>query len=218
MTASGKNNILGKLPVLKTVLSTFLIILIIPSFLWAGGRDSSENSPHGKWCVEFQMDHFQIQPFHGAMLSIKYDAFEQTAFRVGVGIDGNLSNKEIGDQVTGYAMVLHNSRMTSSTRLYYGGGAMIGFSLKETSEDDGTFDEFSSWNLGLEGTMGIEWFAASSLSFTVEYSLALLETHNVEYTRVPEPWPGFPRELWFDNYRRLDLSSPGVRVGISAYF
>ncbi len=192
------------------------------------GEDDEETALRpGVWALQFQINqNFTLGAFEGSTLSVKKHSSATRAWRFGVSLEADFFDmeNEAGDHtedndqliaLTGHYLFYPTRK--GPVHLYAGPGLRGRYFHDSTRDeqrgpggDPEVLADVSSeeWSLGLIGTLGVEWFAAKSISLMAEYSTS------ISYTT---------RELSGDSRRpsttlnSWSLRSDAVRFGLSVY-
>lgn len=197
-----------------------------------GQEDARPNSlAAGSWALMFSVtDNFTIAPFQGGGISLKRQFSERSAVRAGidVALDSQESNRDLSVTQTltsdnyGFELEGLYQRYTSpgkTINFYWGAGAYGGYSDgSREARADSTLnrDDTSSYNLGAVGALGVEFFAARSISLLAEYR-GTVGYHWNEVVSVRQR-PGVPDQQDTRDSSGWSVGTGTVRLGLSAYF
>ena len=211
-------------------------------------KDTAKNNSlqEEKWALLFQVtDNFSLRSFNGSLVSGDYHFLENTFLRVGVGINGSLSNAESNVSSTSYgednqenknkgfgvtiiSQYFYYWKKGEKVKLFYGAGPFVGisFSTEKTirkrfngsSYDEGE-SKRSSTNLsfGVSGAIGVEWFASNDISFLGQYESSLGYSWTKTITKETRVNSNDNQERT-DKGNRFNLSNPGLKIGMAIYF
>ena len=226
------------------VLFAFLAAIIaMPS-----ESSARENSlKKDKWALQFQVSNFvNVSSFQGSTFSLKKHVSDKAAWRLGLTLHFEVKDEnteiilypntnapgynDLTDVRIGIALQkVFYPNPTADVNVFWGMGPTYSYeyrlsdreniSIDRTYQDKRSF-EIHSWSLGINGILGVEWFATKSISFLAEYGTAV--TYSSRITRII-------RRSVRDDFLYLDqdstnrlndisLSSSRVKFGLSVYF
>jgi len=225
------------------VISTILSMLFVTGSISANtaGKRSDE-SLSKKWAIQFEINQdFDLSSFEGGTLSLKRITSPGRAWRLG--LDLGIGGSDFDDldfrgdtlYTTGegdndhYAFTLSLYRVfdtapSDKLKFFYGFGPNWGYSYtKSTSRSVNTGGDWmktqnktKSWNVGIGGILGVEWFFADNMSLLGEYGSTLryqwnkatrVTTYSYTYNRADER----TTKTW-------EFDAEAVKFGLSAYF
>lgn len=197
---------------------------------------SSKNSLQKKsWSLQFSVgSNFSVQSFDGLMFSLKYHLSDKFALRFGVGGWGNLSNGNDEENHVSFPNTYNNQNVIAvcSFLLYPSPKALISIFLgigprfsyshyyenyvHYSSNSYPETDESTTWQAGLQGSFGAEWFPVKIISLFAEYTAYATygKTHE-DYERYDEF--GYPISQKHDS-EDWKFNGNTARLGLSVYF
>jgi hypothetical protein len=187
----------------------------------------------GAWALLFQIDdNFTIDPFQGAVISVKRHYSDRSALRLGLGLAFDMD--EISSTISEMDTVKATSKSdgssqffrvdlqyvryanpTAPVKLLFGGGPLVSFSNSDDERTTGTGSdtvESTAWVAGITGLVGVEWFAASRISLHAEYGMELTYRHSTAKST------NSAQRTSEQTRKDGDFRSRGVLFGLSAYF
>lgn len=226
----------------------------------ASGASSSASASHaleeGSRALQFQIgSNFQLSDFQGNVISYKRHRSDNSAWRIGLSLEGRLSSDDSdseqtprpGENVTGQEREQSNRELDvtirpqlqryletdKTVRPYVSYGVLTGYScsfrerefysVDETtvSLDDADEDTRHTLRIGATANFGVEWFAASSISFLAEYGADLYYHYSKSETMRESYNPD--GEIALEQRSSATghgvfLDPRSVRFGLSAYF
>jgi hypothetical protein len=209
-----------------------LVLLTLASAAVAGAADETTEGPMrpGAWAIQFGIgDNFTLNSFSGGAVSVKRHSSAKVAWRAGVsfGLSDLSSDRSIetpdttlleeadfGHQSIGVELDrLHYFGAGPAVHPYFGYGPRAAWSSGHSSDD--FYDrEQDFWSAGVGAVFGAEYRASSAIGIHAEYRASFQYV-----SRTQEE-----RSLIVDAAVRRgedtswNLSSGGVRFGLSAYF
>ena len=186
------------------------------------GAKPKNSLEKGAWALQFQIDSDRILTSYGGSVALKRHVSARSAYRVG--FDYGLSTQDQESATSAktdmnyqnFGMFVHYLRYTdpeSPVHFFWGTGPFGSFSRTENSQSDSHQSSESvakTWSVGIDGRVGVEWFATRTLSFHAEYfGTASYQRSELSATTVETV------EVTQDQWR---LSRGPVVFGLSAYF
>jgi hypothetical protein len=192
-------------------------------------------------------DNFSLKAFQGLAISAKKHWSNTSALRVGIGLSisvGDADNvartlpadtmrqsqdqSSNGQSVDITAQYLLYPNPDASVNVFFGAGPLFRYSRSKLESDLTTISgattinlrsigEEHVWAIGASGVVGVEWFAARSISFLGEYAISL-EYSSAKQTRTESSTQRVDRtesEYRTKIFRVYPLS---VKFGLSVYF
>lgn len=176
----------------------------------------------GAWAMQFALDSDNLLTSYGGSVALKRHISPRSAYRVG--FDYGLStqdqespgNTNTDTNYQNVGMFIHFLRYTdpeASVHFFWGTGPFGSFSRSESTQSDSDHSTevvAETWSVGIDGRIGVEWFATRTLSFHAEYfGTASFQRSERRHTTVETT------ETTQDQWR---LSRGPVVFGLSAYF
>lgn len=210
-------------------LCAFALLAVGPA---TAQEDARPNSlAPGNWALMFAVtDNFTLASFDGASLSVKRQFSQKSAVRAGA--DLALSSREDNLDVKpthtttndnyGFQLEGLYQRYTSPGRtinFYWGAGAYGGYSegtLESQADSLLNRSEESRYNLGAVGALGVEFFAARSISLLAEYRGTV--GYSWSERVMTRQRPGVPDQQDKRDSSGWSVGAGAVRLGLSAYF
>lgn len=214
----------------------------------SGNEVAKETLEANNWALQFGIsDNFTLQTFQGAVLSIKRQTSLRSAWRAGVGLNVGASDRDGGSSVTSNDSLIFESgdaldgnsfslqlilqylryaHVASRVAFFLGGGPHGGFgwSDQEATSGSGMVQStntatITSWTVGLNGVLGIEWFASSAISLHAEYGAVVQRSWSDRET-VIRTTTGTTTQVRTDNDESSvwEFDSKGLLFGLSVYF
>jgi hypothetical protein len=229
----------------NTVLVTLVLLATASSAL--GGNSSPGEGLAGTHALQFSVkNNFTLGEFQGQMISYQRYLTDDRALRVAAGLFLDYNDKDVdvsfsdGDE-TGTAEIstwTHRGtiklqymfyRGDGPLRLYWGAGPRVSY-----SDNHGETANFSSqagyvefvyfthdtdtWELGIEGFAGVEWFINDLFSLHAEYAVSGKYVIKDEAERRIESGDPDSNQSIETSTRSPEFDSDGVRFGLSAHF
>ncbi len=192
-------------------------------------------------------DFIRLSNFQGLMLSGKYHFSNRSAVRTGVNLsfsDMNMEDERLQyspiendmvrnfldikrrtTSVTIYTQYVYYSSASSRLHVYYGAGPF--YELTYQTEDRETVSQSvitvtstsdqSSWAVGANGVLGVEWFFTSGMSLLGEYSNAISYS-DVNNETIEKDGEGVVRVERNITSNNVVFRANNVRFGLSVYF
>ena len=153
-------------------------------------QDENVNSLQpGAWAVQFRIsENFTLSTFAGSILSVKRQFSAHAAVRAGLSLSFETSDFETSVQDTtlskddvnafGFRLELQYLRYTrpqGKLSPFWGVGPLVGYMDSGSKFSSGTTtarQDTRQWDLGMVGSLGVEWFPVSFISVHAEYGLA----------------------------------------------
>ncbi len=218
----------------RLVPALLVFSLLVPASVAFAQEDSAAaaDSPMrpGAWAIQFGIgDNFDLESFTGGALAIKRHSSANCAWRAGVSLFAGDSDGEqlleypdstvvqefdVDRQSIGIELDwLRYFGASSTVRPYFGFGPRASWS-HDTRTALGLKRETDGWALGAGGVFGAEYRATSAIGIHAEYRYGLNYASQTQET---------VNELGITPTERIEtkswnLSSAGVRFGLSAYF
>ena len=198
-----------------------------------------------KWALQFQVFNF-VSSFQGSTFSLKKHVSDKAAWRLGLTLHFEVKDEnteiilypntkapgynDLTDVRIGIALQkVFYPNPTADVNVFWGLGPTYSYRYslndRENISRDGTYQdkrsfEIHSWSLGINGILGVEWFATKSISFLAEYGTAVTYSQRITRTIRRSVRDG---NLYLnqDSTNRLNgvsLSSSRVKFGLSVYF
>jgi len=229
-------------PMIRMRLFAVMILFSIVTLVVPTSSHSQEPQPESKpalhpgaWALQFQIDdNFNLGAFQGAIVSAKRHRSDRSAFRVGLGLSvevddvnsttsrmDSVRNTETRDESSQFVRLdlqyIRYSNPKAPVKFLFGCGPLVSFSNADhemTREIGSIKSESTSWTAGVSGLVGVEWFAASRISFHAEYGIELLYrwTNSSSETSTANPTRSE------HTMSMGDLRARGVLFGVSGYF
>jgi hypothetical protein len=203
-------------------------IIFSQSFIYPDSLD-------GKYALQFQIsDDFQLTNFQGTTFSGKYHIGKREAIRTGISLDFGDAENEFdavtdttsdhgkNDQ-TSFSITINTQyiRYLKGTEdiVFFGGtGPFVTYQNAENTskvtDDDivrNIEDTRTTFSIGMDVLVGVEWFFHKAMSLSAEYGLELYYLQSDQETKIDDS----TREM-HTNYFTVDANS--VNFGISVYF
>lgn len=218
---------------MKKIFFAVILSLVFLNFSYSQNTDSLKLR---KLSLQFQVgSNFTFSSFQDFMLSFRYSFNRNLSIRTGFGLNfrnttGNTKYTDPNISYDGdytnrneyYVLMInfiYHFNMKGYIKPYIGLGPKTAydFSKYRTPENENGYRINSSkdWSGGINGLVGVEWFAAEQLSFFGEYSASIMfGNQRREYLN---------KEITNDYYRLEDYSyvlfqRDIVRLGLSVYF
>jgi hypothetical protein len=223
--------------IFRPMLAIFTIVTLIcfaaPAFAAKGSETVRVNSLRaGSWSLQFRIaDDFQLSSFQGATISTKRHFSEGRALRVGISLNGSVTDMEYRTINVAADSAIFESRTDENQQyvrldaqyLFYpspdekltvfiGTGPLFELSRSEVS-GQGQWRLHKIWRFGMSAVMGVEWFATKKISFLTEYSSAV--TYDIQKSESTYNYNKYKNE---DERQSLSFSYNSVKFGLSAYF
>ncbi len=199
----------------------------------------------GAWALQFGIsDNFTLTNFEGGSVSVKRHLTDSSAVRLGVTASASSNDSEYAETalppdtlVSRHVSDGTQHRMSVSAdyvaypllarrmNLFLGVGLVGSYSRSRGQTDvyDARFgaterdSELDQWSVGISGSIGVEWFAAPSISFHAEYGGALRYYSNKQTSTMPWQSGSMSRKS-VTSSTATSFSLSSVRFGLSAYF
>ncbi|MFH1501640.1 MAG: hypothetical protein ABIG03_01205 [Candidatus Eisenbacteria bacterium] len=211
--------------------------------MFCGAAAASASRPTGQ-AIQFRVDSLKLTDFGSSAVAYQRFLSPDRALRVSVSIDLRYdadttsqfdvdSDEEVLDESADHNNWGHSGSVAvellwyrgETVSVFYGFGPRVSYAtLRE--ENSRYYDNYSrhsretreSFEVGLQGCIGIQWTAADWLAFHAEYHGRALYSHVVESSATLRlgDYNEFS-EIEVDT-DRFTLDARGVRVGLSAYF
>lgn len=180
----------------------------------------------GAWALQFKVDSDAILSEFGGSVAIKRHISAQSAFRVGFDYGLSTADRDREDlhydndigTIGMFIDYLRYADVASPVHFFWGVGPFGSFYRNKTSLPSGTppYETINkSWDVGISGRIGVEWFFTRTLSLHAEYfGTAYYESRTSEFTSTVEGVPNTTKasdDQWA-------LSRGPVVFGLSAYF
>jgi hypothetical protein len=194
-------------------------------------------------------DFISLSSFKGALISYKYHCSEKNAWRFGISLRGNSGSQNdernnyyadstLLDQkrslnhwnIQLIAQYLNYLNVKDEIKLFYGIGPFLGLSINNYNTDKvntfGTTVVYEkkrineNYQIGITGSLGIEWFFRKNMSLHAEYGFnAYYYIDNDEYQRIYD-YSTDPDRL---EERKVESNGWGIDdtsalLGLSVYF
>lgn len=203
----------------------------------------------GSWSLQFQItDEFGLKPFNGMIVSAKRHFSEHSALRLGLHFDvdwddGTQAGRlEVEDSLAdwydsdshsehqGFAVdlsYLNYPSPGSHVNLFWGVGPLVAFYRSESnsSEEEPNYgttarrDYSRSWDIGVLGLIGAEWFLAKHFSFHSEYRASIAYGQAFAESARVRSYPG---DVTYHTVERRESDGWGfdgnALLGLSVYF
>jgi hypothetical protein len=221
---------------------TCVFVVWCVSISLPGSGSAAPSRPDGQ-AIQFQVGYyFTLSNFDGTTLGYQRFIRRDVAWRVSVGADIRHDSGETSEQQTGatsfdgsgdisersYAITLASELLRyrgDRVSVYYGGGPRISYTSGQSESwafyvDEERFTRYTdtSYGVGLQGCIGIQWAAVDWLALHAEYHARFTYEHIVdEYERTETGEYPYSRTETVKT-DRFFLDSRGVRFGLSAYF
>ena len=179
---------------INEVLIGFIIICCCAALTSAGNAET-KGDLNGAMALQFEIrSNFTLESFQGSTISFKKHMSAGFAWRLGLDLKITFSDDEITDYTEDSLRSLTENNGNSQniglrlqglfypnpsarTKLFYGFGPLVGFTHNFSESDNlrpsqrlsGSETSTHTWELGLTGVFGVEWFAASNISLLAEY-------------------------------------------------
>lgn len=166
---------------------SILFLFFLPCLILAQQKDTTtgeiKNSlVKGSWSLQFEVGYsFTLNSFDNLLFSLKYHFNGKNALRFGIGINTNVSNGNVEENVSetditnythDYILLLNYliyPLTKSNIHLFFGAGPRFRFhNSRHDYYEEGTYKHLS-WAAGIDGVFGVEWFAVKNISFIGEY-------------------------------------------------
>ena len=226
------------------VLFVFLAAIVtIPS-----ESSAKENSlKKGKWALQFEVNQLiDINAFQGSTLSIKKHTSDGSAWRLGLTLHFDVRDEsteilisqnikapgfsDVTDVMIGIAFQrVFYPNPNGDVNLFWGLGPTYSYRYRlndrENISRDGSYQEKRkieeyNWSLGINGILGVEWFATKSISFLAEYGTSV--TYNYRNSRNIRKSVRDGNVRYSQNstnkLNEVRLASSQVKFGLSVYF
>jgi len=225
------------------VLFAFLAAIIaMPSAVSA--RENSLKKE--KWALQFEVDRdFDLNAFQGSTITVKRHSSDKSAYRLSLTTHLDFKDESTDFPINGQPAPGHNdftdvkfevavkkisyTNPQGNINFFWGIGPVYGYQYFLIDQDNITSDrlfqikykrEEHTWSLGLNGILGVEWFATKSISFLAEYATTAGYTErNSKSVRkfVSNGIVTYDIETTAD-LSELSFSSSQVKFGLSVYF
>ena len=181
---------------LRIVLFVLILVVMnagIPGGAAAQGKGGAESSLRaGAWALLFQIGpDFTLSNFSGATVSVKRHFSTRSALRAGLNLSRNsldldsvsqrdtllIQQDSEHDQLSvGLDLeYLYYAAPASAVKLFFGAGPFFRFSSADQESSEAT-NQVSTENddrrLGMNGIVGVEWFATESIGIHAEYGFS----------------------------------------------
>jgi hypothetical protein len=135
----------------------------------------------GAWALQFALDSDNLLTSYGGSVALKRHVSARTAFRVGFDYGLLTQDQEFEAGATtdtnyqNFGMFVHFLRYTdpeAPVHFFWGTGPFGSYSRSESTQSESYATSESvaeTWSVGIDGRIGVEWFATRTLSFHAEY-------------------------------------------------
>jgi opacity protein-like surface antigen len=198
----------------------------------AGAQDDTRPNSlvPGAWALQFRVsENFNLTSFEGNTISIKKQLSSGTALRFGLTPSVRMTSFEVssdGDSLGvgeedldsfSLGLSLHWLRYVrpgSTVNLFWGGGPEVAYrhASRQIRVSIPIEEDNESWQAGLTGLVGVEWFATRSLGLHGEYGTSLSYTSDTTERRAESG------TLFDTSHSAWSFVGQGVKVGASLYF
>jgi hypothetical protein len=195
-----------------------VLLLLLSGVSWIYAEDSlyvSKNAVEDKkYSLEFQFSEIKLYSLNNGGLSLNIPISLNSTLRIGADLQthdyflgGTMLYAE--EEVTLHCQYFYRPSVRDDVLLYYGAGPSFGFGH---AGDEG--NEFIGWKLGVDGTLGVEWFITHSISFSGEYYGSIAYRWNKENLSDAS----FNDGQNPSKNNSISVSNAQVRLGLSIYF
>ncbi len=195
-------------------------------------QDEALNSLYdGAWAVQFRIsENFTLSTFSGSIISIKRHYSERSALRAGLSLSLAALDAQSDRELTDTTITSNHDSNAYSVRLelqymrytnpqgrlspYWGVGPLVGYGDSSSKDSFGgdTFKRDSrAWELGLIGSLGVEWFPARYIGLHAEYGLSFTYNNQKDTRKSPSGVQTDKSTVW-------RFGGEGVLFGLSIYF
>ena len=208
------------------------LALLCATPAWAQDEARAHSLAPGAWALQFGIaQDFLVHAFSGTTISVKRHASANTAFRLGIAADFRDLEDEVvleqadslvqwSDRTAGRLglelQLVHYPHPGRTVNLFFGGGPVAFW--RHSRDEDGPESPFEftdrTWNVGLGGFVGAEWFATRSIGLHAEYGTDVLWYSS----RRTRRYPGEPQLDFTETSKGWSVTGRGVRFGGSLYF
>lgn len=220
-------------------------IFFLTAFCFAQTKDlTTENNSltKGSWAVQFQVgSNFTLSSFENVIISLKTHFSPKLALRFGVGVNAYYNDRlfdfiENYNTYTGSNIPLNNNdlRITllakmlyyfnpkSTINIFAGLGPIGTYSNSRSEyfqiEGRKTYRTYYSWDAGLNGVLGCEYFPLHFLSIFAEYSVSATYGESTEKVYSENYYTKEVRDYYKYETKNLIFTGNTVRMGLSLYF
>lgn len=217
---------------MRIVIYLFTGVVFNLNIVYAQTDSTVTEKKSGQTAILFQIGRgFELTSFEGATLSIKRQASETKAWRLGLNLNGEHSDDnvytDLPDSLNYYIDTKRSSASASifltfqiskqveeRTFFYYGYGLNIVYSHHWTNPVEDVKQLYNSYSIGPVAYLGVEWFANKNISVSGEYGLIGYYTYRIsEFTAVYNDISELVRIKGFS----YGLYSPRAKLGLSIY-
>lgn len=231
----------------STFLVTLAFLAIAATAVAHGGGPSPGDGLAGTSAVQFSVDdNFTLTEFQGQMISYQRYLTDDRAIRVAAGLFLDYAEKDLDvsyydGEETGAAEIstwTHRGtvklqmvfyRGDGPLRFYWGAGPRVSYTDNHTEivnfNSYGGYVNYShrtgdtdTWELGLQGFAGVEWFINDLFSLHAEYAVTGKYVIKDEFERYMQSDDPDDVQTSETATRSPKFTSDGVRFGLSAHF
>lgn len=228
----------------KYFIAALTCVLFIPFFVTADDNSIEPGMFSMQFQIA---ELLRLNDLHGMMLSGKYHSSERTAFRLGFDIsissltrDDESTRTDWDEQfdlesaleserniysVALFGQFMRYAQKSSSVYIYYGIGPLIRYRRDTQDERIYQSDQLrleiesisSSFAGGITGSIGVEWFASSVISFLAEYGAEAMYSRT-ESEIIQDRYDQEETVVQERTTSAYTLQRRSVRFGVSIYF
>lgn len=209
---------------MRRIISSFFLFALLLSLPQLSFAQSAEALTGDAEALQFRVTpNFQLSSFQGTLLSYKWHTSPSNAYRVGASFALQSQDTQFTDDDTdppvqsNQSIGLRGQYLTylggeSDIEPYYGVGPQLSYSRQAQEDPAGNSVTQSTFEIGVNGAAGVEWFVWSNVSFTAEYGASL---EYISEGQTNDPANGDESSASRSQWR---LGGNGILFGLSAYF
>lgn len=222
-----------------------LMCAVLFSGTFCRAQDVQNSLTAGAWALQFQvLGDFDLAAFDGAMIAVKKHTSPSGAWRLGVDVIVNTTDRnreertdsgilpERGSEsesdremVALFLQRLFYRNPKSEINLFFGVGPRLGYDRSSVEVHDilDTAVRITKtyrrvWSVGMTGLVGIEWFPHRSISLSGQYATNLVYRNMYESSTTPVIGGEGGTYTSTTDTDTFDLFRDGVRLGLSVYW
>ncbi len=230
---------------IKWIIVLFILIsVIIPIGFVSAQTDSTRAKAdtaiihRGTKALQFQLGNpFSSREEQSLIFSGRYYLNTKSAIRVGLEFnEGSMVNKSNSERYSPYDTSAYSSRqydftamnslllqyiryrmVSSKINIYYGAGPRLSYENRyRTDQYNHNYSNYDAWGFGIDGTIGVEWFATKRISFNGEYGFVIRYLY-IKSVNTSDPGNGYYHNDGY-KYYHFELRTLEAVFGISIYF
>ena len=226
-----------------TCIFAALLIFVMSANISAQSRFKSTKTPiqKGVWAMQFEINQdFDLSSFQGAMISVKKHTSRSKAWRLGLDINTSLSENDsqniYNDSTVGwsdgesdrYSFDINLQRIfyaspRAKVSLFYGFGPSAGYTYSKNKSTSKTptsnrlsITKTKTFDVGLVGVLGVEWFFSKNMSLLGEYGADIIYLWSKNERTQTNPNGDITYSK--GTSKRFDFDNILVKFGLSVYF